>query len=227
MSHEKQTQEATEPTDRQPNADSVGIVIRDSLPEQYEANHKYRNGKRESGGAKIDFATFCVLFVTMFGVFWYAEEAKRQTAQLILDGRPVLMTNGAEATIVKDGVLQIMNPRIINFGKTVAKDVTPLGHIIFGQAGNAPHDPDCLRDKPPPKAWKTALGGDGQPLNRHWGWEQGPADTNIGYGPVVYVVGCVYYKDLGDARFYSDICMTWNATDGLLACPDPNRNTIQ
>ena len=69
--------------------------------------------------------------------------------------------------------------------------------------------------------------GSGQVVNRSWSWELGPAtDTPTDEDRIIYVVGCVYYKDLDEKPFYSDICMIWTPKGGLLACDDPSRNNV-
>src|ERR1022692_1106524 len=196
----------------------------DNQPPKEEKKWSYV--KPTSFGDLVNGLTFAVLFITMIGVFWYACEAKKQTAQLILDGRPILIANYSEAFTNGDGFPQWVNPRLLNFGKTVAKDVAPIGHMVFGQAGiPTPRHPDCDKSEAPKDAWTTDLGA-GQPVNRAWGWEQGPT-ANTGSGPVVYIVGCVYYKDLGDSPFYSDVCMTWSKSDGIRACNDRSRNFVR
>jgi hypothetical protein len=203
------------------------IAMHDILTKPLTQPAKGRDARNEKGGTKIDFVTMWVLIFTMFGVFWYAREAKKQTKQQILDSRPVLMPNGSFASGMENGLPLSVNPRIVNFGKTVAKDVVPIGHIVFGEIiPPTPQHTDCGHPEAPKDAWKTSVGSE-QVVNSAWGWDEGPQKEPTPPGPFVYVVGCVYYKDLGDSPFYTDICLTWTPQAGLVACNDKSRNFVR
>lgn len=192
------------------------------------ANNPRKATRVEVYIAVVDTFVAVVLLATMIGVFWYANDAAKAVKQQILDSRPVLMANMSEVWEEENKLPKTVNPRVVNFGKTVAKDVIPIGYIVVRSAGEpTPHHPNCNYGVPPPKdSWRTSAGA-GQVVNRGWHVAQGEDITEANQGKIIYVVGCVYYEDLGDAPFYTDICMTWTPTGGLLACDDTSRNYVK
>lgn len=186
----------------------------------------------------IDGFTLIVLFFTMIGVFWYACIASQQNANLaksvaqeVMVNRPVVFANairseGTDAYPLQASVV------IVNFGKTVALEVIAPGEIASAASEEpAPRDSRCNEDGEPPKQlYMTALAQvdaiAGHPAYYTANWKL-TSDENIGKmaGRALYAVGCVYYKGLDGARYYSDVCAKWIG-DGFEPCESRDRNRV-
>ena len=155
---------------------------------------------------RLHKASFLVEVVGVVIVFWYAFEAHRQNrllsrsvAQQVLVNRPVLLPARVSA------VGNDAQPIIVNFGKTVARDVIIPGEVISAPKGEPePHYADCRKNSSPPtNLYVTALAPDEQDIPPDLWKLAGPAIN--GRDEVLYAVGCVYYKGLDNTPYYTDI----------------------
>jgi hypothetical protein len=166
---------------------------------------------------------------------------KRSVEQQVLINRPVVFSNGISIAVAQDGVPNRVRIVFSNFGKSVALNVVPVGHIEIGSdLFNAPYDDRCNpRYRPPRFVVQSALAPteDGGALMfadfgapPHWDLNEFKKDPTK---KVVWIVGCVYYESLDHQRHYSDVCNFWAPSrvqseySDFPACLDSRRNFVE
>jgi len=189
----------------------------------------------------VEVAALVVVVLYTTFAFWQSWELTQSVKQQVLINRPVIFANGISATASQDGVPSKVRIIFRNFGKTVALNVVPVGHIEVGSAlaSEAPHEPRCDPSYVPPRfVIQSALSPttDDGLLAADWDAPSKWDLTEYKKDPIknaIYVVGCVYYESLDHRRYYSDVCAFWqpdlkmSPLSDFPSCIDSQRNTVQ
>lgn len=189
----------------------------------------------------VEVAALVVVSLYTSFAFWQSCELTQSVRQQVLINRPVIFDNGISGIASQDGVPSKVRIVFRNFGKTVALNVVPVGHIEVGDAlaSAAPRDPRCDPSYVPPRfvvqSTLSPTSDDGL-LVSEWDAPSKWDVTEYKKDPinkVIYVVGCVYYESLDHRRYYSDVCSFWQPDlkmspfSDFPSCIDSQRNTVQ
>jgi hypothetical protein len=154
-------------------------------------------------------------------------------AQQVMIDRPVLLSDGMSTLQSKEGIPTKVRITFFNFGKTVALNATPFGHLEIGNTNKtAPRDANCSPDRIPPRdVYHSALAPyeNGGFMFHEWASLAETDVTELKNNPtkIIYVVGCIYYEGLDHRRYYTDVCMTWTPNWPYAICGDTDRNFIR
>lgn len=191
---------------------------------------------------RVERSTALILLATMFGVFWYACEAHRQTVlltrsirQQVQVSRPVVMSNTFQAVqSTPTGVPILAGVAFVNYGKSVALDVgTPGELVVQNPEDGTPVDPHCDEKIPlskdiPTTALATVDAYGGHPINsdnQFWSLRSGDEPSEVTSGKSLYGVGCIHYKGLDGELYFTDVCVIWEH-GVFVPCTDPKRNYV-
>jgi hypothetical protein len=170
----------------------------------------------------------------------YACYAKQQVMQMtnsvnqqVLVSRPVVIQNRVEVMLDGDKTRAWITFR--NFGKSLAVRAVAPGHLFV--ADRRPFEPDCRNPKTPPKggnletiAIAPTEGSSDRPWSQSWSLADPKSLADFGkVGNKLYIVGCVYYTDMGGERHRSKVCLTWEptrTTEPYPPCTEPDSNKI-
>lgn len=204
-----------------------------------ESDKNKKRSKRKAASIKewtvaewtlgVSIANLAILTITMVAVIIYAIDAGKQNKLIGAESRPFVYGNGVKTLErTPDGVPDKVQVRFKNFGRSMAITAWWDGHIVVQAADlPAPVDPSCRESYELPKDAGGNLIPPDIAVTPEWVPLPAQNLSDVKYGKVLYVVGCIYYFGLDRTEtYFSDLCNVWapKAPQEFQPCGEPNRN---